>query len=61
MSKPISHSDFYIVSIMTTKLSFYIGRVELLYEKNKISVFADISILGFYGNIENIGKYQWIF
>ena len=29
--------------------------------RNKISVITDISVLGFYGNIRNIGKYRWIF
>ena len=29
--------------------------------RNNISVITDISILGFYGNIGNIGKYRWIF
>ena len=29
--------------------------------RNKISVFKDISVLGLYGNIGNIGKYRWIF
>ena len=29
--------------------------------RNKISVITDISVLGFYGYIGNIGKYRWIF
>ena len=29
--------------------------------RNKISIITDISILGFYGYIENISKYWWIF
>ena len=32
-----------------------------IYSKNKISVITDISVLGFYGYIGNIGKYRWIF
>ena len=36
-------------------------KVEGLYPRNKISVITDISVLGFYGYIENIGKYRWIF
>ena len=33
----------------------------VLQSRNKISVFTDISVLGFYGNIGNIEKYRWIF
>ena len=29
--------------------------------RNKISVITDISLLGFYRYIRNIGNYQWIF
>ena len=29
--------------------------------RNKISVIMDISVLRFYRNIGNIGKYRWIF
>ena len=32
-----------------------------LYARIKISVNTDISVIGFYGNIGNIGKYRWIF
>ena len=32
-----------------------------LQTRNKISVIKDILVLGFYGNIGNIGKYRWIF
>ena len=32
-----------------------------LQARNKISVITDISVLGFYGYIGNIGKYRWIF
>ena len=35
--------------------------LDVLGPRNKISVFTDISVLGFYGNIGNIGKYRWIF
>ena len=42
-------------------MSNYAKFIGFLTIRNKISIITDISVLGFYEYIGNIGKYRWIF
>ena len=45
----------------TWTLNTNLWALVLFYARIKISVNTDISVIGFYGNIGNIGKYRWKF
>ena len=57
----------FVFAFVATKSGLVATKVDkvlllpLLQPRIKISVNTDISVIGFYGNIGNIGKYRWIF
>ena len=46
---------------MSDNISCEGGPLDDYHKRIKISINTDISVIGFYGNIGNIGKYRWKF